>query len=1241
MTRKNDKPLVSVIIPVYNGAKFIGSAIESAREQTYTNLEIIVVDDGSTDETHSIIETHAAKDSRVRGIRQANGGVAKARNLAVAETRGEFVAPLDADDLWLPNKIERQVRQMLNAGDDTGLVYSWWASIDENGKVLDRSPRWMIEGNVLETLIIINFTGNASVPLFRKHCLEEAGGYNEKLAASNAGGCEDWEAVLRVAAHYRLAVVPDILVGYRRQPGSMSTAGDTMWRSQQMVMQGMRELRPDLNPALYRGSENQFRMYLAGVSFWSGSFTQALSRVLNAGIRLPILVSPWVLKMLLLGPRRNTTEPVVMVPGKSVDTSRIPDPLLPYDLALSPLQLPGRIFWALTRPIKDLVAHTLHSYFLTREYTSSSIHSFFRKRSKRTALSGSPSAAIQKPKVLAVAGWHFPVYSNTFVYREVAALAQNGFDVRFSYAGLLPRNQLPDDLGFLWRMKNKIFYADVIGARDFRHYKRSNPAKVNQILKAICETSGMSEQEVLAHRHFKQAFTFTRFAEAWKPDYIHTYFFYEATLFGYVASTLLDIPRGVSCYADHMVDDYDLKLVELHLSTCDVVVATSARIKQELEEIAERPLPTAIVKPNGVDASQFTAAERPPSGPARVMRAVAVNRIHPKKGLTYLVEAALLLRDRGIPFSMDILGEYDAHDSRGSAYDDQLKKFVAQHELESVVIFRGRQTAAEVRRHLAEKDIFVAPFVELSNGDKDGIPTALLEAMAAGCAIVTTNSGSISEVVRDGVEGLVVTQRDSLALADAIARLAADDTLRARLSHAAVYRARTEFDLGHWESTFHERVLSSIREEHLAGTDSGPPSQPGIQFGGDRALKIALLSFEYPPETGFGGIGTYTWYHARALARLGHQVHVLAGATEPCALSTSEHDGVFVHRYRADDFAMACAGLFGKLRYFWTRQRIQNAWCMYRGLKLLMKKHRFDVLEMPECGAEGALVTHLIDTPAVVRLHSPSQLIMPFYDVPRTDIVCCSWIEKHAIHQAKALTSPSAFLATEVRNRMSVDRRIAIIPNGIDLPLFDREPIADIHSLYRIPDGQITILFAGRMERRKGIHLCQAIVEMVLSRRDVTFLFAGEDLFGYLEGIMLPALATKKLLGSVRYLGKLSLQELRACARAVDIFLLPSLWENLPYSCLEAMASSRAIVCSDQGGLPELIQNGVNGLLAKPESPQSFAAQLETLIDNPALRQTLGAAARRTVEQSYTDTHAAVLADALYRECIGRIQVPS
>jgi glycogen(starch) synthase len=399
-------------------------------------------------------------------------------------------------------------------------------------------------------------------------------------------------------------------------------------------------------------------------------------------------------------------------------------------------------------------------------------------------------------------------------------------------------------------------------------------------------------------------------------------------------------------------------------------------------------------------------------------------------------------------------------------------------------------------------------------------------------------------------------------------------------------------------------------------------------------MKIGLLSFEYPPETGFGGIGTYTWYQARALAKFGHEVHVLAGLKEEAPFYTREHDGIFVHRYRPVGRPMHAFRAFGKRQCWWTRQRLENAWGMYRALRILERAHRFDILEMPECGAEGALINALADTPSIVRFHSPSELIMPFYDVPQADIRMCSWIERRAILNATALTSCSAFLADEVHTKMGISKPIAVLPNGIDLSLFDQEATVDVRPKYGLPPGKPMIFFAGRMERRKGIHLCGTIARAILREHDAAFVFAGQDLFGYMANTLLPGLQDESLRGSVHYLGKLDLHELRSCVRSADIFMLPSLWENCPYSCLEAMAAGRAIVSSDQGGMPELIQNGVNGLLARAEEPESFIEQIDLLLKDDGLRRRLGAEARCSVERNYTDDRIARLSVGVYDQCI-------
>lgn len=327
-------PLVSVILPVHNGERFIGDTLDAALQQTHPNLEVVVVDDGSSDGTRAVVEARAARDARIRLVVQPNRGVAAARNRAVAEARGDFIAPLDADDVWEPTKIERQVRRMIEAGETTGMVYCWWMWIDPNGAVLDASPRWRIEGHVPDALLQVNYTGNASVPLFRRRCLEEIGGYDETLRDRGGEGCEDLDVALKVGERASVAVVPMALVGYRRRGDSMSSRIDQMWRSYVLVLEGVRRRRPALRPAALRRARSQFALYLAGVSFWCGSYGRAIGwglRALPSRVTLEIL--PHILRLLpqMIVRRTRVVHVDTVRPGTRFAEWTLPEPLIPYD----------------------------------------------------------------------------------------------------------------------------------------------------------------------------------------------------------------------------------------------------------------------------------------------------------------------------------------------------------------------------------------------------------------------------------------------------------------------------------------------------------------------------------------------------------------------------------------------------------------------------------------------------------------------------------------------------------------------------------------------------------------------------------------------------------------------------------------------------------------------------------------------------------------------------------------------
>ena len=132
---------VTAIIPAYNAEATLDETLRSVRAQTHRALEILVVDDGSRDGTPAIALAHAAADPRVRLIRQGNAGVAAARNRGIEEARAALVAPVDADDLWAPTKIERQVAALRRGGPRVALVYTWSALIDRESRVIGFSDR--------------------------------------------------------------------------------------------------------------------------------------------------------------------------------------------------------------------------------------------------------------------------------------------------------------------------------------------------------------------------------------------------------------------------------------------------------------------------------------------------------------------------------------------------------------------------------------------------------------------------------------------------------------------------------------------------------------------------------------------------------------------------------------------------------------------------------------------------------------------------------------------------------------------------------------------------------------------------------------------------------------------------------------------------------------------------------------------------------------------------------------------
>ncbi len=207
-------PLVSIVIAAYNMAKYLPLAIQSALDQIYDNVEVLIIDDGSADDTISVVQPFLV-DPRVRYIYQQNAGQASAKNHGICKSRGEFIAFLDADDIWLPGKLEQQVPLFLKSP-SIGVVYSRYIEIDAEGKELRLLGSTFYRGNVSGHLLVFNFVG-FSTSVVRRECFDQFGCFKEDL-----GMGIDYELWLRFSTQYEFDYVDRPLVFYRVWSGQMS-----------------------------------------------------------------------------------------------------------------------------------------------------------------------------------------------------------------------------------------------------------------------------------------------------------------------------------------------------------------------------------------------------------------------------------------------------------------------------------------------------------------------------------------------------------------------------------------------------------------------------------------------------------------------------------------------------------------------------------------------------------------------------------------------------------------------------------------------------------------------------------------------------------------------------------------------------------------------------------------------------------------------------------------------------------
>ena len=232
--------MISVIIPVYNVAGFVRPAVESALAQTFQDIEVIVVDDGSTDGSMEML--HDFDDPRLRVLRREHGGSAAARNAGLQLACGEFVAFLDGDDLWAPQNLERQAA-FLQSHPEADASFGHSALIDEEGRSLGFKSSTCSGAVNLSQLLRTNEIGNGSCLLLRREALDHAGWFDTRLVA-----CVDIDVWLRVASlrEGNIVAIPEVLTFYRRRKGQISSDWRRMESGYLMVLERLRKVAPTI-----------------------------------------------------------------------------------------------------------------------------------------------------------------------------------------------------------------------------------------------------------------------------------------------------------------------------------------------------------------------------------------------------------------------------------------------------------------------------------------------------------------------------------------------------------------------------------------------------------------------------------------------------------------------------------------------------------------------------------------------------------------------------------------------------------------------------------------------------------------------------------------------------------------------------------------------------------------------------------------------------------------------------------
>ncbi|MBC6445396.1 MAG: glycosyltransferase [Alphaproteobacteria bacterium GM202ARS2] len=760
----------------------------------------------------------------------------------------------------------------------------------------------------------------------------------------------------------------------------------------------------------------------------------------------------------------------------------------------------------------------------------------------------------------------FPCWSETFIVRELHALKDKG--VPLSIASLKHHHE-PLVHPFAESLRDRVIYPSGIALLLWHALVATSRKPFRNLawLWRVTKSLWRHPDHLLkSYGTIVLALDLAERLRAEPPSRVHAHWATYPSTAAMILADNLNIPFSFTCHAhDIFLQDHLLK--EKIARAEPAVTISEFNVDFLNKRLKGLPKPLEIVH-CGVDLDDFSYYQ----GERLAGNIVAVGRLDEIKGFAYLIQACGALRKKGVAFTLTIIGEGEER--------PHLERLIQDLDLKDQVTLAGVMAQDQVRDHIKNAALFALPSIPDKNGNMDGIPVALMEAMALGTPVISTRVSGIPELVEHQVTGWMCEPKDADGLAEGLETLLTDPKQAMHLASTAHQRIEENFDCRK-----EAQKLLNLFEGRKVATAKGLTTINPTSTTGRRKVLIVTDEMEV------GG-------SQRQIANL--LTAIDQTRIEPVLLYFREHS-FLVDQIKAKGVRVHYLPKSGKID-----------WGFFWALVRFLRQERFDVIHAYSITAElwVALARRLAGTRSKLISSIRGQ-----YD----EYSPLQWrIKQWVTRQSAEVISNSKMAAQFAYRQMAMpDDDCTIIYNGVQMPDPSLPLPADL-ATKRSGDDWL-LAFVGRLSAEKNVPcLLRAAKRLQETGQErITIWLIGDGP----ERPKLEAMAADFGLENLHFLG--ARNDVDAILRHADGSVLCSLWEGLSNALLEAMAAGKPVIASDVGGSPEIVHNERNGLLFPSNDDQALADAIRRLAADPELSQRLGRQGKADIAERFS-VHAMV-----------------